>query len=278
MTKRMNLRTKTVAQLGWILVASSLLLQAEPSVYGFGSSESNTHTPRSSVNSKRTLSSLKQHIAQQDERIDGLTTIIEGLSASLNELQMKQTHTPAVVESGQSNDALLQKLAAMIDDINENYVSKEELQKALGKKGVPKKSTAKTSVKSNKKEKDSLQGKSNATLYSEGVRLFVKKRYAEAHKRFTVTDTKGYKPAASNYYLGEIAYYTKKYEDAIFYFKKSAGIYDQASYIDTLLLHTAVSLEKNGDKGQAKTFYKNIIENYSGKKSAKIAKQRLKKL
>jgi len=271
----MNIRTKTVAQLGWMLVVSSLLLQAEPSVYGFGSSESNTHTSQSSVNSKRTLSALKQHIAQQDERIDGLTTIIEGLSASLNELQMKQTHTPAVVESGQSNDALLQKLAAMIDDINENYVSREELQKALGKNSVPKKSTTKTSVK---KEKESLQGKSNATLYSEGVRLFVKKRYAEAHKRFTVTDTKGYKPAASNYYLGEIAYYTKKYEDAIFYFKKSAGIYDQASYIDTLLLHTAVSLEKSGDKGQAKAFYKNIIENYSGKKSAKISKQRLKKL
>ena len=280
MTKRMNLRAKTVVQLGWMLVASSLLLQAEPSVYGFGSSESTTtHTSQSSVSSKRTLSALKQHIAQQDERIDGLTTIIEGLSASLNELQMKKRHTTApVVESGQSDDALLQKLAAMIDDINENYVSKEELQKALGNKHVSKKSTVNTSAKSNKKEKDSLQGKSNAKLYSEGVRLFGKKRYAEARKRFTVTDTKGYKPAASNYYLGEIAYYTKKYEDAIFYFKKSAGIYDKASYIDILLLHTAVSLEKSGDKGQAKAFYENIIENYSGRKSAKIAKQRLKKL
>jgi TolA-binding protein len=192
------------------------------------------------------MAGLRQQIAQQDERIDGLTTIIEGLSASLNELQMKRTEPPVIVESGQSNDALLQKLAAMIDDINENYVSKEEMQKALGKKNmskksVSKKSTGKTSVK---KEKDSFQGKSNAKLYSEGVRLFVKKRYSEAHKRFSITDTKGYKPAASNYYLGEIAYYTKKYEDAIFYFKKSAGIYDQASYIDTLLLHTAVSLEK----------------------------------
>jgi TolA-binding protein len=78
--------------------------------------------------------------------------------------------------------------------------------------------------------------------------------------------------------LGEIAYYTKKYEDAIFYFKKSAGIYDKASYIDTLLLHTAVSLEKTGDKGQARAFYENIIENYAGKKTAKIAKERLKKL
>ncbi len=275
----MNLKAKTVTQWAWMIVASSLLLQAEPSVYGFGSSEgSTTHTTQSSVSSKRTLSALKQHIAQQDERIDGLTTVIEGLSASLHELQMKQINTPVVTDNGRSNDALLQKLAAMIDDINENYVSKEELQKALGKKHVSKKSTSKTSAKNNKKEKDSLQGKSNAALYSEGVRLFVKKRYSEAYKRFTVTDTKGYKPAASNYYLGEIAYYTKKYEDAIFYFKKSAGIYDKASYIDTLLLHTAVSLEKSGDKAQAKAFYENIIENYSAKNSAKIAKQRLKKL
>ncbi len=284
MIKRMDKTTKLAACMVCIMVAGSSLVYAEPSVYGFGSSEStSSRSSQRSVSSNRSIAALKQKIAQQDERIDGLTTIIEGLSASLNELQMKRTAPPVIEESGQSNDALLQKLAAMIDDINENYVSKEELQKALGKKSIHKKSVSKkntvnSSGKSDKKNKDSLQGKSNAKLYSEGVRLFGKKRYSEAYKRFTITDTKGYKPAASNYYLGEIAYYTKKYEDAIFYFKKSAGIYDQASYIDTLLLHTAVSLEKSGDKGQAKAFYENIIENYSGKKSAKIAKQRLKKL
>ena len=133
-------------------------------------------------------------------------------------------------------------------------------------------------VESSKTQVNNLAGKSNATLYSEGVRQFVKKRYSEAKKRFTITDTKGHKPAASNYYLGEIAYYTKQYEDAIFYFKKSAGLYDKASYIDTLLLHTAISLDKTGEKGQARIFYENIIENYSGKKTAQIAKDRVKKL
>jgi TolA-binding protein len=164
----------------------------------------------------------------------------------------------------------------MIDQINENYVSKEELQRILKSKGSYK---APSSVKKNSvSTEESLSAKSNGKLYSEGVRLFNKKRYNEAKKRFTITDTKGYKPAASNYYLGEIAYYTKKYDDAIFYFKKSAGLYDQASYIDTLLLHTAISLDKTGDKAQARAFYENIIENYSGKKSARIAKDRLKKL
>jgi len=45
-----------------------------------------------------------------------------------------------------------------------------------------------------------------------------------------------------------------------------------------LLLHTAVSLEETGDKAQARAFYENIIENYKGKKTAQIAKERLKKL
>lgn len=264
---------KVVAQCACIVLAGTLSVHAEPSVYGFGSAEP-TNDPQTSVSSKSTIASLQQHIAQQDERIDGLTTIIEGLSASLNELQQaKGTHTSALEDNDSSNTALLKKLAGMIDEINANYVSKEELQQALGRK-----STVKTPVKVANTEKKSLEGTSNAKLYSEGVRYFVKKRYDEAQKRFTITDIKGYKPAASNYYLGEIAYYTKKYEDAIFYFKKSAGIYDKASYIDTLLLHTAISLEKSGDKGQAKAFYENIIENYRGKKTAKIAKERLKKL
>jgi len=200
-----------------------------------------------------------------------LTTIIEGLSASVNEL--RSTNISATVEaSGNTDDALLQKLAGMIDEINANYVSKDELARMLGKEKVISKPKAKTTTDT------VLSEKSNATLYSEGVRHFVKRRYSEAKKRFMITDTKGYKPSASNYYLGEIAYYTKQYEDAIFYYKKSAGLYDKASYMDTLLLHTAISLDKTGEKQQARIFYENIIENYPGKKTAKIAKDRVKRL
>ncbi|MDQ7085017.1 MAG: tetratricopeptide repeat protein [Sulfurovum sp.] len=93
-----------------------------------------------------------------------------------------------------------------------------------------------------------------------------------------ITDKKAYKPAASNYYLGEIAYYAGKPSDAIFYFKKSAGLYGEATYMDTLLLHTAISLAKTGEIGQARAFFENIIETYPTKKTAKIAKDRLKKL
>ncbi len=258
-------------------MASSVLLMAEPSVYGFnnlnsGSTQGFTSAEKMIVKNKKTIASLKRKLTQQNERIDGLTSVIEGLSASIAVLKEERVSTSA--ESGNNNTTLLKELGKMIDKINDNYVSKEELQKAL--KGNSKPSSQKHNNKP--KPQESLEGRSSSKLYSEGVRYFVKKRYDEAKKRFTLTDTKGYKPAASNYYLGEIAYYTKKYEDAIFYFKKSAGLYDQATYIDTLLLHTAVSLEKSGDKEQARAFYENIVANYNGKKSATIAKQKLKKL
>jgi len=252
------------------MVCSTVFLPAE-SLYGFGIEESTPQAAQSRA-PLTTMASMRQKIAQQDERIDGLTTIIEGLSASLNELQSNGRQNTS--NATQGSDALLQKLAGMIDEINANYVRRDELNKVLSTKST---SSAKKKSKS-KPKTDSIKGKSNATLYSEGVRHFVKQRYTEAKKLFTITDSKGHKPAASNYYMGEIAYYTKQYEDAIFYFKKSAGLYDKASYIDTLLLHTAISLAKTGEKSQARVFYKNIIENYPTKKTAKIAKDRLKKL
>ncbi len=238
------------------------------SSYGSGSSQGML------IQNKNSIAALKRQISEQNERIDGLTSIIEGLSASLGELQGARS-----TSSGRENDntELLKELGRMIDKIDNDYVSKVELQKALQSKGkyTPSSNSAK---KEEIKPEESLKGKSASKLYSEGVRLFVKQRYDEAMKRFTLTDTQGYKSAASNYYLGEISYYTKKYEDAIFYYKKSAGLYEKASYMDVLLLHTAVSLDKSGDKGQARIFYENVIGNYQGRKSAKIAKERLKKL
>ena len=254
-------------------VVCSGVLYAE-SLYGFGAQEVETPSRISVPKPMNTMAAMRQRIIEQDERIDGLTTIIEGLSASLNEFQSAQKETKQVM-SEQNSDELLQKLADMIDEINANYVRKDELQTLIGKKSE-KKSAPK--VQKDTQSSTTLDAKSNATLYSEGVRNFVKKRYDEAKKRFILTDKKGYKPAASNYYLGEIAYYTKQYEDAIFYFKKSAGLYDKAGYIDVLLLHTAISLHKTGQKDQAKIFYENIIANYPDKKTAKIAKDRLKKL
>jgi TolA-binding protein len=252
------------------------MLYAEPSVYGNANKINSAHT--------KAIASLKRELARQKERIEGLTSVVEGLSATVNTLKKANQQS---IQTGSNVDStkLLQELGMMIDEINENYISRDELEKILSS-GIKastlkiEKESQEKSTKSKKKSStnDTLKEKDTSKIYTEGVRFFVKKRYDEAKKRFTITDEKGYKPAASNYYLGEIAYYTKKYEDAIFYFKKSAGLYDKASYIDVLLLHTAISLEKTGEKAQARAFYENIIENYKDKKSASIASKKLESL
>ena len=260
----------------------STVVYAEPSVYG-----NTSHT--NSANTKA-IASLKRQVAQQKERIAGLTSIVEGLSASVNTLE--QAKRSAQTAGNVNSSKLLHELGMMIDEINGKYVSKSDLVNILASSGITlnnqtsktfKKKSIKSKLKSKKEGKsgntdDTVETKNTANLYSEGVRFFVKKRYDEAKKRFILTDEEGYKPAASNYYLGEVAYYTKKYEDAIFYFKKSAGLYEKASYIDVLLLHTAISLEKTGEKAQARAFYENIIENYEDKKTARIAHKKLEKL
>lgn len=272
------MRGKYIVHIGLAFVVACTMAYSEPSVYGFN--EDNNNHPEAVDRNEKTIASLKRQLVEQKERIDGLTTIVEGLSATVNELQSGRENASTINATDNSdNGELLKKLATMIDNINENYVSKADLEKVLGSKSTP---SVKTDVIESSQNTNSdvneLKQKSDADLYSEGVRLFVKNHYDEAKERFTLTDKNGYKSAASNYYLGEIAYYTKKYEDAIFYFKKSAGLYDKASYIDTLLLHTAISLENTGEKDQAKAFYENIIANYGDKKTAKIAKEKLQKL
>jgi len=267
---------------GLAVLLSTMLLHAEYGDYSYNDdppAHAYYEPPKSIpakqviIQNRKTITALKRRVSELEERMDGLTSLVEGQNATIAEMKMANS-MGAGNPAGSDNTALIKELGVMIDKINASYVSKEELQKILGGKKI---AVSKPAMKKQGKS-ESFEGKSTAKIYSEGVRLFVKQRYDEAEKRFTITDTKGYKPAASNYYLGEIAYYTKKYEDAIFFYKKSVSLYDQASYIDVLLLHTAISLEKTGDKAQAKTFYKNIIDNYPDKKSAKIAKEKLKKL
>jgi TolA-binding protein len=211
---------------------------------------------------------LQQQVAEQKERIDGLTSLVEGLSATLAQMQDAKPQDEVLQKR-------LERLEAKVNTIETGYVTKDAL--AQQRKYTASKNTPKAQKQTPSTDKR-LTSKPVSKLYSEGVRLFVKKAYDEAAKHFMLTAQKGYKPAASNYYLGEIAYYTKKYNDAIFYYKKSAGLYDKAGYMDVLLLHTAISLERTGKKKQAKLFYENVIESYPGKKAASIARRKLKKL
>jgi TolA-binding protein len=115
----------------------------------------------------------------------------------------------------------------------------------------------------------------SADTYRQGVYLFSKGSYNAAKEHFQEALSQNYKPAASNYYLGEASYYTHNYKDAVAYYKRSASLYDHASYMGVLYLHTAISLDQTGEKEQSQAFYQHVIDNYPNEKVASIAKSRM---
>lgn len=249
---------------------TSLLYGYEPSVYGAGNIESATpygltQTEQAVLENKKTLQMLYNKVTEQQRKIDGLTTIIEGQNKEIVALKEQLATNSGLgqgVEENNETYALLLELGQIIDQINSSYVTKDELKKALA--GSRSQVTRGSSV-----------GGNSADTYRKAVQLFSKRSYQAAKDHFETVLAKNYKPAATNYYLGEVAYYTHQYADAVAYYKTSASLYDKAGYMDILYLHTAISLEKSGEKDQAKGFYQFVIENYPDKKSASIAKNRL---
>ncbi len=258
-----------------ILIPITLLIVIsngqEPSVYGAGDIDSPspyglTKTEKSVIENRTNIQNLKNIVYEQQNRIDGLTTIIDGLNKEILSLkdrivrlEKNQQRDSRSADYNQTYSLLLQ-MGERIDTINNNYVTREDLEEALKECRAVKKNEVPNFI-------------NISSIYRQGVQLFGKRNYELAKEKFELALSKNYKPASSNYYLGEIAYYTKNYSDAIAYYKKSASIYDNASYMKVLYLHTAISLLKTGEREQAKNFFQFVIDNYPNTKVAKIAKK-----
>jgi len=89
---------------------------------------------------------------------------------------------------------------------------------------------------------------------------------------------KKYKAPEANFWIAEIFFERKKYKEAIRYYKQSASANEKASYMPTLLLHTGISMEKNGDSASAKAFYDATVSKFAGSGAAEEAKERVSKL
>jgi len=282
-----------------LLTTGIVALYAEVSVFGagdlkndnpYGLSETEKvvfSNKKATLKNAREIRALKLKIEDMSESIEGLRSVVESLSKKVGETGQRlhevanretrtQTQDSEIAElraeleaQKKQNEKILRalkKLTTLIDSINADYVSRSELQTL--KKKVTKRSPIKKSVAKSKPQ-------SNAALLKEAIRLYRAKKYADARALFTQLDEKGYKQATDNFYLGEIAYYQKAYEEAILYYKKSASLYDKATYMPTLLLHTAISFEKIGDTENADKFFQAIIDTYPGTSQAKIAAKHL---
>ncbi len=149
----------------------------------------------------------------------------------------------------------------MIDEIDSNYVTSDEL-KSISVKNQPTNQNRPTKLSSGDKLK-------------KAVAIYRKKYYTKAFPIFVELAERSYKPATTNYYLGEISYYKKRSSDAIVYYKKSVGYYDKASFMPTLLLHTGISFHKLDDNENKEKFLQALLSSYPNSNEAKIAEKYL---
>ena len=178
----------------------------------------------------------------------------------------------------------ISKLSKTTNTINKSYISDKEFKSNMNqfitraefdalKNSLGVKTSNKTTT--NTKTKSVSSPTDKKSMMEEAIRLFKKDYFTKAIPMFEELIAANYKPAANNYYLGEIWYYRKKYDDAIRHFKTSAMLYDKASYMPKLLLHSAIAFEKTKDFSNAANFYSSLIDIYPESKEAKTATKNL---
>jgi TolA-binding protein len=272
---------KKITLLG-VVAISSVVFAYEPSVYGAGNIDSDspyglTPTEQAVVDNKKTLQMLYNKMTEQQRRIDGLTTILEGQNREILELKEQLEAQSSIAAKNSAADqnktySLLMQLSQNIDFISSTYVTKEEISSLLGGSSISSNSNTAAPMNNNV---GAPVGNNSAASYRRGVQLFGQGSYGAAKDHFEQALAQNYKSAPSHYYLGEIAYYTKNYQDAVSHYKQSASVSDDASYMDVLFLHTAIALDRTGEREQARSFYQHVIDNYPNKKAAAIARKRL---
>lgn len=294
------------------VMVPSFLFSAEPSAFGAG--DLNSPEPYGLTSNEKVIleNKKKLHTVQVSsnnqankvdslrERLDGLQSIIESLSrkshnnkiniSQLKEKDLKSSENTleyeqrlsVIIEENSKNieklNTIIPELSALVDSINANYVSKDEfntLVKDVNKfKSIIAKELSATATKKVSK-KPSFSSMSNGEIATKAKAFFDKKYYTDAIKHYEYLIEKNYKPAYAHYMVGEMNYRRKNYATAISYFKKSASLYKKASYMPKLMLHTAISMDKTGDKKNAKAFFGAIVSKYPDSNEAVKAQKYL---
>lgn len=238
------------------------------------------------------------------ERIDGLQTIIESISLSSrdnklklksldkknrDELESSSEYEKRIIQSIEETNKLivvntqdiekinlsLVEMSKLIDTINSSYVTKKEFNALVNDVNKFKDLVTKELKSAAKSKKSDLDSMSSGDIETKAKNYYNKKLYTKALTYYHHLIKKKYKPARAHYMVGEINYYRKNYAEAIAYFKKSAKLYSEASYMSVLMLHTAISMDNTGDKEAAKTFYSAVISKYPDSSQAQEAKNKL---
>ncbi len=293
-----------------ILVLSATFLVAdEPSAYGAGDINSPdsyglTDEEKAIKNTSDELKKVKSKVNTNTNKIEDISSRLEGLNSVLdgiskknhqNELELKKIqdelkqksisnsqYNKRLEESISQNLKEIEKLKKVseefqkiITDMQNNYITKDELKVVVDNFNKFKK-TVLAELKKRNSSSSGYKSIPSSKLYTKARSYYDKKKYDKAIELYKELIRRNYKPARSHFMIGESYYYKRDYGSAIAFYKKSAKLYDKASYMPILLLHTAVSMQKTGDRQNAKKFFNAVVVKYPNTKYAKTAKKYLK--
>ena len=221
----------------------------------------NSNLQKELITSKKEIASLKEQFSNDIIKIQ--TSIDEKLDNFRNEN----------IKENEQFKLILQSLTELIKEINQNYVSSKELQKALDKQTKQHNQTfqIKKSV-INQRFRASIKKKKSSELIKRADEFMKIESFDKASIIYNELLSRKYKPARSNYNLGEIAFFTRRYKTALTYYKKSVKLYAKASYMPQLLLHSAMASQSLKLDDDAKKFLSSILKNFGKSKEAKRAK------
>ncbi|ECL6415194.1 tetratricopeptide repeat protein [Campylobacter coli] len=243
-----------------------------------------------------TLEGINSQYAKSNSRLTQLETNFEAMENNLStELQNLKTYVEESRKIQDTNNKQIKKilaeLSSLVDSINANYVSKDDLNdfnlSAKNTLVIPTSDDKNaTSLKENNasvipvKEKevkqidDSWKKKKNNEILDLAIKDLNDNSYENSKTKLNYLISKQYKPARANFWLGEIEYKQKKYNNAIAYYKTSSALSTKGDYFPKLLYHTAISLDKIGDPKTANGFYKALKTNYPNSPEAKASPNR----
>ncbi len=243
-----------------------------------------------------TLEGINSQYAKSNSRLTQLETNFEAMENNLStELQNLKAYVEESRKIQDTNNKQIKKilaeLSSLVDSINANYVSKDDLNdfnlSAKNTLVVPTSDDKNaTSLKENNasvilvKEKEvkqidnSWKKKKNNEILDLAIKDLNDNSYENSKTKLNYLISKQYKPARANFWLGEIEYKQKKYNNAIAYYKTSSALSTKGDYFPKLLYHTAISLDKIGDPKTANGFYKALKTNYPNSPEAKASPNR----
>ncbi len=239
------------------------------------------------------ISSIDSSLDEAMQRIEGLQSIIDGLNSRMAKLEKRvnDLENGSLGDGTSANSSEISELRKYVEESRAIQESNnEKITRALQDMGalIDKSNSKKTTEKikdeeksvnakseeASQKSKQDFSKQTNADLSNEAKKFFDAGKLEDAKARYEYLLNKGHKPAMANFYLGEISYQQKAYNDAIQYYQKSIELYDKADYTPKLLYHTAISFDKIKDTHSANRFYKALKLGYPDSKEAKASPDR----